>query len=567
MVAESLDRATLTRKLSEGFDYTTEGSPQESPAAQSTKYLGECPEGQEKHVIVELGELGTKCEGKPDALHEYEFPVKTHTEMKEFNNAKFSRCALISTSVFGVFCIGFGIGNYYLVKHGYIILQREWECIVFIAAIIQILNVWGLFYELFGEIFCRCCFDKPYVQRHEGVSVLIPAYFPNEKEIIKDTFLHMINDVECDRNVNVTLVYNTPEKRCPEETEMLSFHEKIINGRNIYVIKNPGSTSKAENLNFAMSYLKHKNDLQEYTYIIDADHHPDFNCLQRLVETLEENPKTDCVLGATYIRNRTTSGYGCIARTVDAEFFAFYNLLLPTLEVISGSAFFGGSNGIWRTGSLQPFDESMQTEDIDLSIRSLIDNRIITVDARARSGELIPQGAGALYKQRLRWAVGWNEVTYKHNNTYCCTGFRNFSLRRFFGIFFMLMFRYLAFGFFVVITIFTIDINYIDRVRLPEKELKFEKSLIWLTTITFVIFAAVTFLLSTIRFPNSIKNLKLSCCQATDQYLCIILFVALFPLYLLWTTVLEWASICKIMFRKESKWVVTRRSTMLSLEA
>lgn len=34
---------------------------------------------------------------------------------------------------------------------------------------------------------------------------------------------------------------------------------------------------------------------------------------------------------------------------------------------------------------------------------------------QARSGELAPVGLCALWRQRLRWAIGWDEVTFKHS--------------------------------------------------------------------------------------------------------------------------------------------------------
>jgi len=364
----------------------------------------------------------------------------TQNDFQQFTIQDFSSralCSVICVITFVTLCV---VGNYYLVQFGYIDWGVEYRTIIWIIMCYQGLTIFALFYEILGELLCCRCYDKPYVKRKEGVSILIAAYFPNEKHIIKDTLLHVINNVECDRNINVTLIYNTPNPVCPEETEMLRFHQKIINDRNVYVIKNVESTSKAQNLNFGLAYLKQNENLQEYTYIIDADHYPDKDCLQKLIQTLESNPKTDCVHGTTYIRNRTNSGYGFIARLVDAEFFYFYNLLFPALQLIAGNVFFGGSNGIWRTRSLAKFDNNMLTEDIDLSVRSLVDHRQIVSEYRARSGELIPNGPSALFQQRLRWAIGWNEITYKYAGAYFFIGFRNFEIRRLSGILYLLFF-------------------------------------------------------------------------------------------------------------------------------
>lgn len=497
-------------------------------------------------------ELQTADE-ESDLVNEYDFP--TQSDFKQVTIEDFSSralCSVISVMICTTLCL---VGNYFLVHYEYMDWTTEYRTVIWIITAYQGLTILALVYEALGEILCCYCLDKVYVRQNEGVSILIAAYLPNEKEIIKDTLLHVINNVECDRNVNVTLIYNTPDSVCPEETEMLRFHKKIMNDRKVYVIKNTTSTSKAQNLNFGLAYLKQKKDLQEYTYIIDADHYPDRDCLQRLIRTLESNPKTDCVHGTTYIRNRGNSGYGCIARLVDAEFFYFYNLLFPALHHISGNAFFGGSNGIWRTSSLTRFDNEMLTEDIDLSLRSIIDHRQIVPEYRARSGELIPKGPTALWNQRLRWAIGWNEVTYKYFNAYFFVGFRNFSIRELLGILFLLLFRYYAFVFFALSFVFSWLGNYGIMTE--------DDDLLWFTNLSFAAYSVVGMLLVAIRFPLSIKNLDLSNWEILDQLICLLIFFFLGPVYLLWNTLLEIIANVRIIFRKEAKWTVTARSLSL----
>jgi cellulose synthase/poly-beta-1,6-N-acetylglucosamine synthase-like glycosyltransferase len=55
----------------------------------------------------------------------------------------------------------------------------------------------------------------------------------------------------------------------------------------------------------------------------------------------------------------------------------------------------------------------MQTEDIDVSVRMLLEKHSIDFCPEARSGELAPVSLRALLKQRLRWAIGWDEVSLK----------------------------------------------------------------------------------------------------------------------------------------------------------
>jgi cellulose synthase/poly-beta-1,6-N-acetylglucosamine synthase-like glycosyltransferase len=57
------------------------------------------------------------------------------------------------------------------------------------------------------------------------------------------------------------------------------------------------------------------------------------------------------------------------------------------------------------------FRKSMMTEDVDVSCRAILSNRNIAFCPQARSGELCPSSFISFYRQRLRWAVGWDQVT------------------------------------------------------------------------------------------------------------------------------------------------------------
>ena len=86
-------------------------------------------------------------------------------------------------------------------------------------------------------------------------------------------------------------------------------------------------------------------------------------------------------------------------------------------QFITGMGVFGGSNALWRTAALRDyqFRRDVQTEDIDLSTRALLGGRVhIRFEPRCRSGELPPSSLQALYRQRLRWALGWDQVTLQH---------------------------------------------------------------------------------------------------------------------------------------------------------
>ena len=84
----------------------------------------------------------------------------------------------------------------------------------------------------------------------------------------------------------------------------------------------------------------------------------------------------------------------------------------PALRWLTGEAFFGGANALWRTHVLAAnrFRRDVQTEDIELSRRLLHQGVRLELCPEAISAELPPASLRALYRQRLRWAVGWDQV-------------------------------------------------------------------------------------------------------------------------------------------------------------
>ena len=79
-------------------------------------------------------------------------------------------------------------------------------------------------------------------------------------------------------------------------------------------------------------------------------------------------------------------------------------------------AVFGGSNGFWRTDTLQMIgmDPSMLTEDVDSSIRAMSYGFKIGYNHHLVSLEQPPPNFSALLKQRLRWSQGWYQVRPIH---------------------------------------------------------------------------------------------------------------------------------------------------------
>jgi len=146
--------------------------------------------------------------------------------------------------------------------------------------------------------------------------------------------------------------------------------------------------------------------------LFDADHHPNRDCVSILVSTLMRLPRVTAVQGAVLIDR---GGPRAMRTLLNAMEWCSWCIFGPGISTLVGSGYFGGACAAWRPDALRSlgFDAQMQTEDIDLSIRALSQGHKIQMAPHAQAVEMCPANARALYRQRLRWALGWEEVTHK----------------------------------------------------------------------------------------------------------------------------------------------------------
>ncbi len=234
-------------------------------------------------------------------------------------------------------------------------------------------------------------------------TAVIAAYLPNEQDIILETVRHMLTsvDVPPDR-FQVILAYNTPESLAVEA----DLQEIAARDPRLLPLRVSGSRSKAENVNAALGAAT-----GEIVAVYDADHLPAPDCFCRAWRRLSAG--ADMVQGRCLIRNH---GQNWLTRTVAVEFDTIYAVSHPGRAALSGTAIFGGSNGYWQRETLarMEMDPAMLTEDIDVSVRSLLSGCRLVHDRGLVSAELAPLQAGHWINQRKRWAQGWLEVALKH---------------------------------------------------------------------------------------------------------------------------------------------------------
>jgi cellulose synthase/poly-beta-1,6-N-acetylglucosamine synthase-like glycosyltransferase/PleD family two-component response regulator len=236
---------------------------------------------------------------------------------------------------------------------------------------------------------------------HPAATAVVAAYLPNEAATIIDT-VEAFQRIDYPGPLQILVAYNTPHPMAVEE----ELREIARRDPRVMALKVENSTSKAQNVNAAMSHVR-----GEFVGMFDADHHPDPLAFRRAWRWLSNG--YDVVQGHCVVRNGHAS---LVARTVAVEFEAIYAVSHPGRAALHGFGLFGGSNGYWRTELLARtrMHGSMLTEDIDSTLRVLSSGARIASDPALVSTELAPTTWRALWNQRARWAQGWFQVSRKH---------------------------------------------------------------------------------------------------------------------------------------------------------
>lgn len=236
-----------------------------------------------------------------------------------------------------------------------------------------------------------------------SVTAVIPAWLPNEHRDLADTLRGYLG-IDYPGRVRVICAYNTDRPYPDAEAELARLARS---NRRLTVMRVEGSRTKAQNLNAALRHVK-----TDMVAVFDADHHPGRDAFRRAACWIAAG--WDGVQGRCTVRpgGRPTR----LERLVAVEFEAIYGVAHPGRARRDHFAIFGGSNGYWRTPVLQAlrFAPDRLTEDIDVSLRSLLAGIRLATDRSIVSSELAPADLAAFWTQRGRWAQGWTQVSHAY---------------------------------------------------------------------------------------------------------------------------------------------------------
>jgi cellulose synthase/poly-beta-1,6-N-acetylglucosamine synthase-like glycosyltransferase len=284
-------------------------------------------------------------------------------------------------------------------------------------------------------------------------TAIIAAYLPNEAATIVET-VRAFQRIDYPAGLQIVLAYNSPRPMPVEET----LQEIARADARFKAMRVDGSESKAQNVNAALSEAT-----GEFIGIFDADHHPDPHCFRRAWRWLASG--YDIVQGHCMVRNGDETW---VSRMVAVEFEAIYAVSHPGRARLHGFGIFGGSNGYWKARILHEtrMHAFMLTEDIDSSVRAVLEGRRIASDPFLVSRELAPVTLRALWNQRMRWAQGWFQVSYR----YLLLGIasRNLTFRQKLGLIHLLIWReaypWIANQMIPIIIFWTIKFGSLDRI-------------------------------------------------------------------------------------------------------
>uniref|UniRef100_A0A7S3AML5 Glycosyltransferase 2-like domain-containing protein n=1 Tax=Haptolina ericina TaxID=156174 RepID=A0A7S3AML5_9EUKA len=259
--------------------------------------------------------------------------------------------------------------------------------------------------------------------------------------------------------------------------------------------------------------------------------------------------KCSCVQGSTYLRQR----FSIFDNYINSEFFVTHFVFFPAMQFLTGCAVFGGSNALWRVDDLRGsgFRDDVQTEDIELSTRAMMSRLKIRFCPEARSGELPPSTLMSLYRQRLRWALGWDQVTIQH---FRGIGSANLSCREKTAMYWILPMRWAILSSATINALVSPVVAYVYQEQLGGSLGLPIDSCIALAATSFVV-------VSTIVLASAIMH------ESPWRWPAVVIFQASGILYVSLQLLLALISLAKICIGADGGWIVTARATGTSSSA
>ena len=246
--------------------------------------------------------------------------------------------------------------------------------------------------------------DATEVKYEPTVSILIPAR--DEEKVIGQLLQQMTKiTYPCDK-LQVIAIDDASSDRTRQIAEEFSNRYPFIEV--LHRDEKTGGKGKPSALNAALA-----QSTGEIVLCFDADYYPQNNIVEKLVKEFA-NPSIGAVQGRPVVLNESQN---IVTRLVTLERIGGYRIDQEARDNLGLIPQFGGTVGGFRRSVLEKlggFDESMLTEDTDLTFQIYLEGFKVRYAGDAECYEEAVNNWKAYWRQRHRWAKGHMQVCFKH---------------------------------------------------------------------------------------------------------------------------------------------------------
>ncbi len=246
---------------------------------------------------------------------------------------------------------------------------------------------------------------SPSILFEPRVTILVPAH--NEEHVIGEIIQQMSQLTYPKNKLEITII----DDASTDNTGQIADHysEGIPFIRVLHRNKKEGGKGKAAALNAAF-----KHSTGEIILCFDADYLPQQSIIEKLVQPFND-PNVGAVQGRPVVLNEPENA---ITRMITLERISGYRVDQEARDMLGLIPQFGGTVGGFRKSILEKiggFDETMLTEDTDLTFSIILEGFKVRYVGEAECYEEAVNSWRAYWRQRHRWARGHMQVCFKHS--------------------------------------------------------------------------------------------------------------------------------------------------------
>jgi len=236
-----------------------------------------------------------------------------------------------------------------------------------------------------------------------AVSILIPAR--NEEQVIGRLLQRITKLTYPHDKLQVITIDDASSDRTRQIAEEFSKRYSFIEV--LHRDKNTGGKGKASAMNAGFA-----RSTGEIVLCFDADYYPQSDIVEKLVKVFVD-PTVGAVQGRPVVLNEAQN---VVTRLVTLERIGGYRVDQEARDNLGLIPQFGGTAGGFRRSVLEKlggFDESMLTEDTDLTFQVYLAGFKVRYVGEAECYEEAVDNWKAYWRQRHRWARGHMQVCFK----------------------------------------------------------------------------------------------------------------------------------------------------------